>query len=79
MLLTVVVFDEDVLSLICRCALHSGGRFEERQSFYNVLKGDCGMHSAGELVMCLGDFIGHVGRHIDAVHGGNGIGQRNLE
>ena len=40
------------------------------------------MHSAGELVMCLGVFNGHVGRHIDVfdgVHGGYGVGQRNLE
>ena len=40
------------------------------------------MHSIGDLVMCLGDLNGHVGRHIDGfngVHGRNGIGQRNLE
>ena len=39
------------------------------------------MHSAGDLVMCLGDFHGYVGRHIDAfdwVHGGYGLGQSNL-
>ena len=29
--------------------------------------------------MWLGDFNGHVGRHIDGVHGGYGVGQRNLE
>ena len=31
------------------------------------------MHSAGDLVMCLGDINGNVGRHIhevDGVHGG---------
>ena len=40
------------------------------------------MHSAGDLVMCLGDSNGQVGRHIDGfngVHGGYGVGQRNLE
>ena len=40
------------------------------------------MHSAVDLVMCLGDSNGHVGRHIDEfdwVHGGYGVGQRNLE
>ena len=34
------------------------------------------MHSAGDLVMCLGEFSGHVGRNIygcDWVHGGNSI------
>ena len=32
--------------------------------------------------MCLGDFNGHIGRHIDGfdgVHGGYVVGQRNLE
>ena len=29
--------------------------------------------------MCLGDFIGHIGRHFDGVHAGYGVGQRNLE
>ena len=40
------------------------------------------MHSAGDFVMCLGDFNGYVSRHIDGfdgVHGGYGVGQRNLE
>ena len=40
------------------------------------------MHCAGDLVMCLGDVNGHVGRNIygfDGVHGGYGVGQRNLQ
>ena len=30
------------------------------------------MHSAGELVMCLGDLNGHIGRHIDGFDGAHG-------
>ena len=40
------------------------------------------MHSADDLIMCLGDFNGHVGRHIDefdGVHGGCGVGERNFD
>ena len=40
------------------------------------------MHSAGDFVMCLGDFIGHIGRHIDGfcgVHGEYRVCHRNLE
>ena len=40
------------------------------------------MHSADDLVMCLDDFNGRIGRHIygfDEVHGGYGVGERNLE
>ena len=40
------------------------------------------LHSAGDLVMCLVDFNGYVGRHIDGfgeVHGGYGVSQRNFD
>ena len=40
------------------------------------------MGYADDLVMCLGDFNGHIGRVIYGfvgVHGGYGVGQRNLE
>ena len=37
------------------------------------------MHSVDDLAVCLGDFNGHVGMHIDGVHGGYGVGQRNLD
>ena len=34
---------------------------------------------ACDLVMCLGDCNGHVGGNSDGVHGGYGVGKRNLE
>ena len=40
------------------------------------------MHPADGFDMCLGDFNGHVGRHIDGfdgVIGWYGVGQRNLD
>ena len=38
------------------------------------------MHGVGDLIICLGDLNGHVGRLIfDGICGGYGIGQRNLE
>ena len=40
------------------------------------------MHGAGDLVMFFGDANEHVGRHIDVfdgVHGGFGVGKRNME
>ena len=40
------------------------------------------MHSTDDLVICLGDLNGYIGRHIDGiygVHGGYGVGQRCLE
>ena len=75
----VVVFGEDMLRLICGYAPQSGGNLEEKQSFYDKLKCEWDMHSVGDLVMCLGDINGHIGRHYDGVHGGYGAGQWNLE
>ena len=40
------------------------------------------MPSANDLDMCLGDFNGHIGRHIDGfagARGGYGVGQRNIQ
>ena len=60
-----LILEEDVLRLICGCATQSGSCLEEIQSFYD------------DLVMCMGDFIGHMGRHTGGfygVHGGYGVG-----
>ena len=36
---------------------------------YDKLKCELDMHSEGDLVMCLGDITGHIGRNIDEFHG----------
>ena len=43
----------------------------KKNSLYDELKGECDMHGADVLIMCLGDFNGHVRRHIvefDGLH-----------
>ena len=40
----------------------------EKISFYGKLKGEWDVHSEDGLVMCLGEFNGHMGMHIDGVH-----------
>ena len=80
--MTVVVFEDDVLRLICGYALQSGRCLEEKQSFCDKLKGEWDMHSAGGLVVCMHWFNGHLGRHIDGldgVQGGYGVGLRSLK
>ena len=47
---------------------------ERNTYFYDGLKCEWYVHSAGDLVMCFGDLSGHVGRHIDGVHGGCVVG-----
>ena len=55
----------------------------EREHFYDDLRSEWDLHSVGELVLLgMGDFNGHVGKQIEGyegVHGGNGIGERNVE
>ena len=80
--MTFVVFKEDVLRMICGHASQSGRSIDEKQSYYYKLKCELDMHSADDLVMCLGDLNGHVGRHIDGfdwAYGGYGVCQRNLK
>ena len=61
----VIVFEEDMLRLICGYAPQSGRSLEEKQSFYDELKCEWDMHSTDDLVMRLCDFNAHVGRHVD--------------
>ena len=63
MMAVVLVFEEDVLRLICEYAPQSD------RSFYDERKGEWDMHSADDFVMCFGDFNGHIGRHIDGFMG----------
>ena len=42
----------------------------------------CEVENANEVLICLGDFNGHIGKKVDGfegVHGGFGIDKRNLE
>ena len=43
--------------------------WDENQPFCDELKGEWDMHSAGDLVICLGDFNGFLGGHIDGFDG----------
>ena len=62
--------------------LHKVEEVLRKNNLYDELKCELDMLSAYDLVMCLGDFNGHDGRHINGfnvVHGGYGLGQRNYE
>ena len=41
---------------------------KRKESFYDELRWEWDMHSADDLAICLGDFNGYVGRHIDDFH-----------
>ena len=61
----VLVFEEDMLRLILGYAPQCGRSLEEKQSFYDELKGEWDMHRTGDLVIYLVNLNGHIGRHID--------------
>ena len=78
----VMVFEEEVLRVICGYGPQSGRTNAEKKQFYNALASEWELHNEGELVLGMGDFNGHVGKWIEGfegVHGGNGIGVRNAE
>ena len=57
-------------------------RLQRKSIFYDDLRSDWDLHSVGELVLGMGDFNGHVGKQSEGyedVHGGNGIGEKNVE
>ena len=73
----VVVCEEDVL--IWMHTQQSGRRLKKNSLFTISWKV---MHISGDLVMCLGDINGHIGRHINGcygVHGRHAVGQKKLE
>ena len=68
--------------MITGYAPQNGRSLKEKQSPHDELKCVWHMYYAGHLGMCMDDLTGHVGRHIDGlhgVHGGFGQGQRKLE
>ena len=78
----VMALEEEVVSIICVYGLQSGRTGAEKERFYDDLRSDWDLHNMGELVLGMGDFNGHVGKRIEGhegVHGGNGIGERNVE
>ena len=75
-----LVFEEDLLRLICWYAPQSRS-LEDKQSSYDKLTGEWDTYCVNGVVMCLGYFNGHVSRHIDGFDsflGWYGVGQRNV-
>ena len=78
----VMALEEEVVRIICVYGLQSGRTCAEKERFYGDLGSEWDLHSVGELVLGMGDFNGHVGKWIEGyegMHGGNGIGERNVE
>ena len=78
----VLVFEKEVVRVICAYAPQLGRSKCKKDQFYNDMASEWDLQSPGEVVLGLGDFNRHVGRWIDGlegVHGGYEIGKRNVE
>ena len=78
----VMALEEEVLRIISVYGPQNGRTSAEKECFYDGLRSEWDLHSVGELVLGMGDFNEHVGKRIkgyEGMHGGNGIGERNVE
>ena len=78
----VMAFEEEVVRIICVHGPQSGRMGAEKEHFYDNLKSEWDPHSLGEQELGMDDFNRHPGKGIEGyegVHGGNGIGERNVE
>ena len=77
-----LVFGEEVVRVICAYAPQSGKPDSDKELFYEEMAREWSMANANEMVLGLGDFNGHVGKcseGFEGIHGGYGIGKRNVE
>ena len=77
-----LVFEEEVVRVICAYAPQSGKPDSEKELFYEEMAREWSMANANEMVLGLGDFNGHAGKcaeGFEGIHGGYGIGKRNVE
>ena len=77
-----LVFEEEVVRIICAYASRSGKPDAEKERFYEEMVREWSVANENELVLGLGDFNGHVGKcaeGFEGIHGGYGIGKINAE
>ena len=81
----VLVFEEEVIKVICAYVPQVGRSECKKNHFYNDMASAWDLQNPGEVVLGLGDFNGHVEKQIGGfeepigVHDRLGIGERNVE
>ena len=81
-MVVVIIFGKKVVRIVCEYAPQCGRSMSEKKKFYEKLARGCEVENANEVLICLGDFNGHIGKEVDGfegVHRCFGIGKRNLE
>ena len=78
----VVIFGKKVVRIVCTHAPQCGRSMNKKEKFYEKMTRGCEVENANEVLICLGDFNEHIGKEVngfEGVHGGFGIGKRNVE
>ena len=81
-MVVVIIFGKKIVRIVCAYAPQCGRAMSEKEKFYEKMARGCEVENANEVLICLGDFNGPIGKKVDGfegVHGGFGIGKRNLE
>ena len=81
-MVVVIIFGKKVVRIVCVYAPQYGRSMSEKEKFYEEIARGCEVENANEVLICLGDFNGHIGKKVDGfegVHGGFGIDKSNLE
>ena len=77
-----LVFEEEVVRVICAYAPQNGKPDAEKERFYEEMAREWSMANANEMALGLRGFNGHVGKcaeGFEGIHGGYGVGKRNVE
>ena len=77
-----LVFEEEVVKVICAYAPQSGKPDAEKERFYEEMAREWTVANENKLVLGLSDFNDHVAKcaeGFEGIHGGYGIGKRNAE
>ena len=77
-MVVVIIFGKKVVRIVCTYAPQCGRAMSEKKKFYEKMARRCEVENANEVLSCLGDFNGHIGKEVDGfegVHGGFGIGK----
>ena len=76
------IFGKNVMRIVCAYAPQCGRSMSEKKKFYEEMARGCKVENENEVLICLGDFNGHIGKEVDGfenVHGGFGTGKGNVE
>ena len=80
-IVVVIIFGKKVVRTVCAYAPQCRRSMSEKK-FHEEMTRGCEVNNKKEVLICLGDFNGFIGKKVDGleeIHGGFGIGRRNVE